>query len=266
MSKINRWKYKITEDVFTDAVKSSFSLAQVLRVLGIKPAGGNYQTIRHRIKTSKVDTSHFTGKMWSKGKKIGPQRPIEDYLIEGKLISTNFLRLRLLKEGIFEKICSSCGLDSWMNAPIPIELDHINGDKYNNTLENLRILCPNCHALTDTYKGKNRKFGKSNPVEKQIKIPKITIPKVPKVKKEYYCFCGKIISQNSINCLEHRVETARKFDPTKEELEKLVWEMSTVKVAKQFNVSDKAVEKRCKLLGIEKPPRGYWAKVAAGKI
>ncbi len=58
----------------------------------------------------------------------------------------------------------------------------------------------------------------------------------------------------------------RKFEVTREELEKLVWEMPTTQVAELFNVSDKAVEKRCKRLGVTKPPRGYWAKLAAGQV
>ena len=58
----------------------------------------------------------------------------------------------------------------------------------------------------------------------------------------------------------------RKFDPDPAELEELVWEMPTTKVAKLFGVSDKAVSKRCKLYGIEKPPRGYWARVYAGQL
>ena len=68
---------------------------------------------------------------------------------------TNKLRIRLIKEGIKEHECESCGIREWMNNPISLELDHIDGNKTNHSLDNLRILCPNCHSQTSTYRGKN---------------------------------------------------------------------------------------------------------------
>jgi 5-methylcytosine-specific restriction endonuclease McrA len=66
------------------------------------------------------------------------------------------LKNRLIKEKILENICSECGLNEWNNKPINLELDHINGVRTNHKLENLRLLCPNCHSQTDTYRSKNR--------------------------------------------------------------------------------------------------------------
>jgi 5-methylcytosine-specific restriction endonuclease McrA len=62
-----------------------------------------------------------------------------------------------LQEGIKPYCCENCGLSTWLGNPIPLELHHIDGDKTNNTLENFQLLCPNCHALTDSYRGKNVK-------------------------------------------------------------------------------------------------------------
>jgi 5-methylcytosine-specific restriction endonuclease McrA len=82
--------------------------------------------------------------------------PLEKILIENSTyVSSNDLRQRLIKEGIFEYRCMGCGLDTWLDQPIPLELDHINGSRSDQRLENLRLLCPNCHALTPTYRGKN---------------------------------------------------------------------------------------------------------------
>ena len=55
-----------------------------------------------------------------------------------------------------EHKCESCGISEWLGKPLSLELDYINGDRYDNRLQNLRILCPNCHAQTDTYRGKNK--------------------------------------------------------------------------------------------------------------
>ena len=67
------------------------------------------------------------------------------------------MRKRLISEGIKEHKCECCGLSEWLGEPIPLELDHIDGDHYNNTYKNLKILCPNCHAKTPTYRGKNKR-------------------------------------------------------------------------------------------------------------
>ena len=66
------------------------------------------------------------------------------------------LHLRLIKEGIKESKCEICGNVEWCGKPIPLQLDHIDGDSHNHLLTNLRIVCPNCHAQTETYCGKNK--------------------------------------------------------------------------------------------------------------
>lgn len=81
-------------------------------------------------------------------------------ILDGKYPTylTNRLKKRLIKEGIKEDKCESCGLvDIWNGKPITLQLDHINGINYDHRLENLQILCPNCHSQTDTYCGRNKK-------------------------------------------------------------------------------------------------------------
>ena len=65
--------------------------------------------------------------------------------------------IKLLKEGYKEHKCENCGLTEWQGQPIPLEVHHKDGNRHNNTLENFQLLCPNCHALTDSYRGKNSK-------------------------------------------------------------------------------------------------------------
>lgn len=68
---------------------------------------------------------------------------------------TNKLRLRLISEGIKNEECEICGIKNWNGKKLSFELDHIDGDRTNHKLENLRIICPNCHSQTETYRGKN---------------------------------------------------------------------------------------------------------------
>ncbi|WP_425556423.1 HNH endonuclease [Hymenobacter saemangeumensis] len=130
--------------------------------LGLIPAGGNYKTVQEKIKAFGIDTSHFTGAAWNQGKRyraFGKYPDLAELLVDGSTCQSFKLKNRLLKAGLLQKSCSSCGLTQWLNKPIPLELDHINGFRTDNRIENLRLLCPNCHALTDTYRGKNQKRG-----------------------------------------------------------------------------------------------------------
>lgn len=146
-----------TRQEFERAVANETSIAGVLRELGLTPAGGNYTTVNHFVDEYDLDTSHWKGQGWSAGRKFQPKRQLSEYLVKGRRCQYNRLRKRLVSEGVKERRCEWCGLDTWNDKPIPLELDHIDGDRYNNLLENLRILCPNCHAQTDTYRGKNIK-------------------------------------------------------------------------------------------------------------
>jgi len=149
------FKYTLTD--LETAVSTSVSLRQVLQKLNVIPAGGNYTTLKRAIKHFNLDTSHFTGQNLSGRKIPNRSKPIEEYLQKGSTIQSNKLKLRLINQGFFNPVCSSCNLSDWLSKPIPLELDHIDGDNTNNELSNLRLLCPNCHALTPTYRGRNIK-------------------------------------------------------------------------------------------------------------
>ena len=149
---------KYTEKQLKEAVNDSFSLAQTLKTLRISPCGGNYLVLKKAIAFFDLDTSHFSGQLWNKGKRIGAKQPTENYLNNSVPISSFKSKKRLLAEKIFPAQCLTCKRTKWLGQTIPLELDHINGNSLDNCLENLRLLCPNCHALTPTYRGKNIKF------------------------------------------------------------------------------------------------------------
>ena len=148
--------YKYSEQKLREAILTSSSMRQVLQKLNVSAYGGNYDVLKKAIKHFKLDASHFTGQAWNKGKKLPPKRPTKRYLNNELPIQSFKLKNRLLKEGLFQHQCSICLGTRWLNKPIPLELDHINGNNKDNSLTNLRLVCPNCHALTETYRSRNR--------------------------------------------------------------------------------------------------------------
>ena len=148
---------KYTLDELKEAIKTSVSKRQTLKKLNIAPCGGNYKTFDKAVEYYKLDTSHFTGKNLLNRKLPQRRLNILEYLVSGSSIQSNKLRKYLLDSNIFKPKCYKCNNNEWNNLSIPLELEHINGINNDNRLENLTLLCPNCHAQTSTYRGKNIK-------------------------------------------------------------------------------------------------------------
>ena len=156
MSKKRSW----TDDQLREAVNVSKSVRNVLKLIGLIPAGGNYDQVNFRIQTLNIDTSHFTGRGWNKGTTYQTKSlpKIELLLVRDSRVQSFKLKKRLIREGFKFAKCELCGWSEVsVDGRIPVELDHINGDHYDNRLENLRILCPNCHSLQPTHRGRNKK-------------------------------------------------------------------------------------------------------------
>ena len=102
--------------------------------------------MRKLIQKLEIDTSHWTGQGWCKDKQL------KDW---SSYTRNAHAKKQLIK--INGQKCEKCLLSDWQESVIPIELHHIDGDRTNNKIENLQLLCPNCHALTPTYRGKNAK-------------------------------------------------------------------------------------------------------------
>lgn len=144
-------------------VDESNSYADVLRKLGMSEHGGNRKTLNKVIDELDIDLTKISqnrNKYLSNTlKKSRRTVPLED-IITGKYkepYNGNALKTRLIKAGYKEHKCENCGLTEWLGEPIPLEIHHENGDHYDNRLENIKLLCPNCHSLTDNFAGKNIK-------------------------------------------------------------------------------------------------------------
>ena len=138
-----------TIEQLKEAAKNSTSYRQVLGKLGLREAGGNYDQVKKYIKEYNININHFSGKAWNKGLKgIGrPIIPLEKILVKNSTYQSFKLKNRLFKAELKRKECEECG---WTKVSedgyLPLELDHINGDRHDNRLTNLMILCPNCHS------------------------------------------------------------------------------------------------------------------------
>jgi hypothetical protein len=119
-----------------------------------------YRNISAHIRRLGLDTSHFAGQSWARGRTFPERstRSLEQLLRRGTTLGGGSnLRKRLVRAGLKPDHCEICGLSEWRGKPLTLQLDHINGDHTDNRLENLRILCPNCHSQTTTWCGRNRR-------------------------------------------------------------------------------------------------------------
>ena len=129
-------------------VSENRSKAYMARELGCNP-----KTINPLLERLGIQ---YDGNQSGKGyEKNRGKMTLKEYLEQSKDIQSNKVRIKLLDEGLKEHKCECCGLTTWLNQPIPLELHHKDGNRYNNVLENFELLCPNCHAFTDSYRGKN---------------------------------------------------------------------------------------------------------------
>lgn len=253
---------QVNKQELEQIVKKSFSYADVCRALEISPRGGNYARVKELIKD--LDISHFNKGPWNKGRKTKsvPYQmvPIQQILIENSPhTGSSKLRVRLIKEGLKENKCEICGCTE------SLELHHINGNHQDNRLENLQILCANCHRKTDNFRGKGIRAHKAasewfisdEEAEKrhQIKLEKRRVPehlrKVTPILSKICPSCGKEFKPSdrkqeycSPECYHNRNDNR----PDIISLLKAFKEYNSfVKVGVYFGVTDNAVRKWCKL-------------------
>ncbi|MFF3863007.1 HNH endonuclease [Streptomyces sp. NPDC002209] len=148
---------KWTKEVLASAVAESTNMCQVLRHLGLEVVGGNHTHISRRVKAFGMDTSHFT--LPSPAGRPKTRRSPETLLVKQEGPHARRTQGEQLKQALtalgVPEICQMCGMPpTWQGYPLPLEVDHVDGDWRNNLPQNLRLLCPNCHSTTDTYRGR----------------------------------------------------------------------------------------------------------------
>lgn len=224
-----------TNDLQAIILKSS-SIKQVIEALGLNVCVYQYRVLRKRIFEDGLEAANlFDAKAWTKKAHEATSINLKDALKEdGKRIGNSSLKKKLLESGSIKNVCVKCdNAGEWMGEPITLQLDHINGLRTDNRLENLRLLCPNCHSQTPTWGSKSR-AGK----------PKCEKPKTPK---------------------PPRVFKSNILWPSNEDLKQLVWTMGIVEIAKKLGVARQTVEKRCNKHQIIYPKKIYWSRRANGR-
>lgn len=154
MSNKAKWR-NFTREQLEEIVKESYSNREVARKLGYQQdGGGTMASLKKMYIELNLDTSHFKGQGWNKENYNYDAFNVNTYKKNGKTLREPLVNLRGAK-------CEKCGLTEWLGNPINLEVHHLNGDRTDNRLENLQLLCPNCHSYTSTFARKGDKRDKT---------------------------------------------------------------------------------------------------------
>ena len=226
--------WTVSDEEFLNAVKQSACFSDVVRFFGLSASASNH--LRYVKERMKLLGCEFGVKMTHRGSKPC-KHTLDELLVEDSdFDDTRALKKRLLKANLLEYKCGICGNTGvWQGKPLVLVLDHINGNKRDNRLENLRLVCPNCDSQSPTYRGRNkREFAyRSNKADSFCKT------------------CGVKISRGSTICEKcHSIEMRRVERPEKETLLALVKEKSFDDVGSIYGVSGTSIRKWLKYYGL----------------
>jgi len=229
--------WKIPRETIEEITKTSNSIAEIIRKCEMVSSGASYKVLKRRLDEDNIDYSHINlGVGSNKGRTFKVDKiPLSQILVEDSSYSRKELKKRLMKELGWENRCSvdNCGnTGEWLGKPITIQLDHINGISNDNRIENLRLLCPNCHSQTKTHSGKNRSKNKCVLCGSRTSNSR--------TKHCMNCFIKHIAPE--IGKRQRRVER-----PQTETLLNDIKELGYVGTGKKYGVSDNAIRKWLKV-------------------
>lgn len=137
--------YSVSDEEFKEIVSNSNSYSDCLRALGLGTRGGSStDVLKKRINELNCSTNHFHA---SNKRSANAKYSLDEILVENSTYANiSSLKSRLIREERLEYKCAICGINSWLNQPLALQLDHINGINNDHRIENLRFLCPNCHS------------------------------------------------------------------------------------------------------------------------
>lgn len=193
---------------------------------------------------------------WAKGKKLNTHYVTVEEYIKKDNVRSHVLKQKLIKENYKENKCEICGTLIWQGVRLPLELHHKDGNHFNNSLDNLQILCPNCHSIQEGNAGAS--IGKYQPKIVEIKESRNT----QKIKTKICKICGKLISDHATLCEEcYHKSTKGVFTipleemvVTREELKQLIRTTPFTRIGQQFGVSDNAIRKWCDKFNLPRKP------------
>ena len=224
------------ERIIVKAVPKCYNINQVCRMIGKKGTNTNIRLIKEIIDKHNIDTSHFSfdGSVQGKCKRY----TMDEIFCENSEYKTkSMLKILLLKHNLKSYKCECCGNSEWMGNPIPLQTHHINGNNTDNRISNLQLLCPNCHAATDNYCGKNKK--KSSKDSNHLSVCKMC----ENVFVGKGIFCSKEC-MNEYNKKRYKLYTN---GVNKEKLiDSFLRNKTFSSVGNEFGVSDKTISKWCK--------------------
>lgn len=228
-------EYRYSAAELRDAVAVSLSWAEVLRRLGYCPSGGNWRTVKRRAGELGISTAHFDP--YAANRRPRPRIPLAQILVKGSTYSRGNLKRRLYEAGLKRPECELCGQgDVWCGRRINLILDHINGVRDDNRLENLRIVCPNCAATLDTHCGRN-----GRETLEQRPCLRCRRSFLPKYRQQRYCSraCGTRWNRS----YRPRPATRKVERPPYDQLGREVTSVGYLAVGRKYGVSDNAVRK-----------------------
>ncbi len=219
------------------AVENSFSYSETLRRLGLCPTGGNWQTLRRWTAEWGISTEHFDPYAGRAMAASSRGRPLEEILVAGSTYSRGSLKKRLWASGLKPRHCELCGQgELWRGRTMGLILDHINGIRDDNRIENLRIVCPNCAATFATH------CGRKNDRDRVLTCARCSIEFRPNRRDQRYCSpaCGTrhIREPGKPNVTLRRAERPP-YDELLGDIEEPGWSA----VGHRYGVSDNAIRK-----------------------